>query len=790
MQSQNSYTVNGFPSQKKTRTQKTKKWAQMCVDAADTTLESRHDGVREHRRKKFINYQLYNGKMDRRDMELTLNPHGLIGQFIPEEIPHYPIAAPKIDLLVGEELGRRFDYKVVTINQDAINAKKEEKAALWREQLIDIVTQGLDEEEAKEKLEKFADYLKYEWQDIRELTAVNILKYYYEQQNMKYIFNQCFKDYHIAGEEIIQCDLIQNEPIMHKLNPLNVHTLRSGNSPWLQDSDLIIIDEYWNPGRVIDTFHDVLTDKQILQIEEGFAYDSTDDKVGAIHDEPDLFVPNDEVEFFLGMSPTLSGYGGRFVDQNGNIRVLRVYWRSLRKVKKVTYFDEDGDEQVDWFPEDYTPDEAKGEMATTLWINEWWEGTKIGENIYLKLRPKPIQYNSLENPSRCHPGIIGLIASTNEQKAVSTMDRMKQYQYLFDAMKDRLNKALAKYMGPLLELDLAKIPENWDIDKWLTFAYANGIATVDSFKEGNKGAATGKLAGGMNTTGRVLDMQMGNYIQHHINMLEYIKAEMGEIVGITKQREGQISNRETVGGVERSVNQSSHITEESFYKHELFKAKALECFLETAKIAFKNGNKTLQYVLGDESIQMFNVDGDLIQEVDYGILVSFNNKYQELDQVMKELAHAGIQNDKMDFSTLMSIYMSDSLSAIRRMIEGKEKDKIDRDSQAAQQQQEVQQQQIETMASIEEAKIAQDETKNIRDNMTRIEVAMINAQKAVDNGDVDSDGLRDDVELIKHKGELEFKLKELKQDLEKHKDLMKIKEKEVQVKKKAANKKT
>jgi hypothetical protein len=37
--------------------------------------------------------------------------------------------------------------------------------------------------------------------------------------------------------------------------------------------------------------------------------------------------------------------------------------------------------------------------------------------------------------------------------------------------------------------------------------------------------------------------------------------EMGEVMGITPQREGQVSNRETVGGVERSVLQSSHITE-------------------------------------------------------------------------------------------------------------------------------------------------------------------------------------------------------------------------------------
>ena len=62
---------------------------------------------------------------------------------------------------------------------------------------------------------------------------------------------------------------------------------------------------------------------------------------------------------------------------------------------------------------------------------------------------------------------------------------------------------------------------------------------------------------------------------------------MSEIAGVTPQREGAIQNRETVGGVERSVAQSSHITEYWFARHEDVKQRALGLLLETAKIAFK-----------------------------------------------------------------------------------------------------------------------------------------------------------------------------------------------------------
>jgi hypothetical protein len=779
---------SAFPSQKRTRAQKTKDWAKRCIQAADSKGMYQHEGVRNYRRTKLINYHLYNGIIDRQDMELTINPHKTVAAFIPDELPHYPIAAPKINLLLGEELKRRFDYKVVVTNPDAISAKEEELKAQWEQKIYEMIeNNAVDDQQMQQEIQKFEKFLKYDWQDIREMTATNILRHYYKEYHMDNMFNEGFKDALIAGEEVYQAEIIAREPILTRLNPLHVHTIRTGGSPWIQDSDLIILEEYWNPGRIIDTFHDVLKEKDIKRIEEGFAYQGeSDEHVGAIHQEPDLFVNGDEVGDFINLSEAYGHNYGRVTDTNGNVRVLRVYWKSFRKVKLVTFFDEDGSEQQEYYPEDYIPNEDLGETAITQWINEWWEGTRIAEDIYVKMRPRPIQYNKIDNPSKCHPGIVGYVYSTNQFKAVSIMDRMKQYQYLYDAMKDRLNKALAKHLGPLLELDLAKVPENWEIEKWLHFAVANGIAVVDSFKEGNKGASTGKLAGNNNTSGKVMNLDMGNYIQQHISMLEYIKAEMGDIVGITKQREGQISNRETVGGVERSVNQSSHITEELFMKHDMVKVEVLKTFLETAKIALKNRSKKIQYILGDESINLLNIEGDEFCEADYGILVSVNQKYQELDQILKQLAHAGIQNDKMDFSTLMSIYMSDSLSDIRRKIESKEEEKNQQDQERFQAEQEQGQQQIQAQMEAEQMKVQADESKNIRDNMTRIEVALINARKAMESGQLDEDGIASEEELMKHKDKLELEMKKLEQDMKKHKDNVQVKREQIAAQKSRA----
>ena len=131
-------------------------------------------------------------------------------------------------------------------------------------------------------------------------------------------------------------------------------------------------------------------------------------------------------------------------DFNGNIRVIQMYWKSRRKIKKVKSYDpETGEETFSFYPEDYIEDTAMGEESQTLWSNEAWEGTKIGEEVYVHMRPRPIQYNRLSNPSVCHFGIIGSIYNINDSKPFSLVDMMKQYNYLYDVVHYRLNNLMS-----------------------------------------------------------------------------------------------------------------------------------------------------------------------------------------------------------------------------------------------------------------------------------------------------------------------------------------------------------
>ena len=100
------------------------------------------------------------------------------------------------------------------------------------------------------------------------------------------------------------------------------------------------------------------------------------------------------------------------------------------------------------------------------------------------MRPRVMQYNRLTNPSRCHFGIVCSIYNLNESKPYSLVDMMKPFSYLYDAIHDRLNKLLSKNWGKIIELDLAKVPTGWTIDKRMHFAITNNIQdpTTDTIK--------------------------------------------------------------------------------------------------------------------------------------------------------------------------------------------------------------------------------------------------------------------------------------------------------------------
>lgn len=736
-----------LPPQQLPYKKKGKKWREAHLDWADDHSYINSSLVRKSVLNKQINYDLVNGIIHLNDMMLVLNPTKLSQVFVPQSIQHYPVINSKLNVLRGEETARRFDYKVICTNPNAISEIEKQKTSELHDRLQQLIEQSsLSQNELQQKLQDLDHEFKYSWRELREIRANALLNHYYKEYNIPYLFSQGWMDALTVGEEIYRCHIVNGEPVIDRINPMKIRLYRSGNSSRIEDADIIIIEDYWSLGKIYDVFHEALTESDRKYLENLVSKGNDENW----YDERDSFV---NAEDFLKYKDGVvvgdyvlfsDNSSGKMYDDDGNIRVLQCFWKSRRKMLKVKSYDpQSGEPKYNFYTEEYVLDETKGEESEVVWVNEAWEGYKIGKDVYVDIKPCEVQYNRLTNPSRCHFGFVGSIYNVNEDRVFSLVDMLKPFAYLYDVIHERLNKAIEATFGQMYELDLASVPDGWEIEKWLYYARNNHLAIKDSFKEGNIGAAKGKLAGGFAANSRgIIGTDTGNYIQQLVNLLQFIQEEMASACGITKQREGNIGQRETVGGVERSTLQSSYITEWLFNTHNDVKRRVMECFLETAKAAARGKSLKIQHCLDDLTTAVMTIEGDEFAENDYGLVVDNSPYSSQLNQKLEQMAQMALQTGVVDFSTCMKIFTNPSLIETQRLIEESERNKMQEAQKEREHQAKMQQELIKSNEQIKQfemdmaqAKLALEEQKNIRDNETRLQIAELQAQTNMANAD-------------------------------------------------------
>lgn len=430
-----------------------------------------------------------------------------------------------------------------------------------------------------------------------------------------------------------------------------------------------------------------------------------------------------------------------------------------RKVGLVSFINQNtGDEDEKIVSEYYEIKEELGETVKWIWINEAYEGVKIANDIYLKMQPRKMQLRHFGNKSKAYLGYVGTVYGK------SLMGRMEPYQYLYNVYMRRLELVLAKYKGPIYELDVSKIPDDWEMDKWMYYADTLGWAVIDPFNEGKKGAATGTLAGNFNTTGKVLDPNIGNYIQQIIMMLQHIEDTLGKIAGVTAQREGQIENRETARGVERAVSQSNHITEKWFFVHDETKKRAMLALLDVAKYAWrKSKNRKLNFVLDDMSRQFLEFNPEDIASTEYDLFITNSSKDMEIRNALTQLSHAAVQNGAR-MSIIVDVLRSDSISEIARRLDEAEEEAMNRQNEMQKMQQQTQQQIAQMQQQEQEAdrqleydKLELERYKAELDSQTKLEIA----DKGDEVVEVKDDSAKLNLEKQKHNDQISLERKKL-----------------------------
>jgi hypothetical protein len=754
-----------FPRQKLSRRKKTQKWGEECIESALGLIGIYDHTRRSSRFKKKRNYDLYNGKFDKKDLEYVTDPLGLGGSAeLPATLQYYDVASPIFNLLLGEETKRAFSYVVRSVNEEAIGEKEEEKKKAvvgyfegLMKKSMDAFMQGQQQpsnpeqmqqlmaeaqQNIPEELKRIQKYFDYDFQDMNESVAHKLLTYFEKQQNLKSKFNKGWEDALIAGEEIYCIEEISNEPVVRNVNPLEFYCLLPHNSDLVDHADIIVEDTWMSVNTIIDNYYEDLTSAQIdkLEKEQGNRASMESNSLLNYPSQEKLFIENREGE---------EGNIFNYYDQDGNIRVTKVVWKSMRKIGKLSYVDELGMAQETIVTESYKIDQEAGETIEYMWVSEYWEGTKLGENIYIHMRPRPNQFRHMDNLSVCSSGYVGTVYNSNNSQSVSLMDRLVPWIYLYITMWYRLELAIAANQGKIALIDLSLVPDGWEVEKWMYYAQSMKFGFVDSFNEGKKGQSTGKLAGNISTQNKVLDMETGNHIQQHVQLLDFVEQKIHTLSGVTPQRMGAISNSELVGNTQRAVVQSSHITEKLFEIHNETKIRVMESLLNVSKDLYKGKTKRFQYMTDELANVVFSLQGDQIANSEYGLFVSNSARDTMALDALKQLTHAALQNDQISLSDVIGIYNSNSLADTRVKLQKAERENKEQQAQMQEQQMQMQQQQQQQQMQFEIEKENREDARNSEDNSTKLEIARMNAQSKNMDRDLNNNQIRDDIDLAK-----------------------------------------
>ena len=783
--------LNIFPDQFKTDKQKQDdSWVKNTMDYFSNKAYAEYIKNRDT----FVpNYDLMKGILRREDFAID-EPE--VKSFtdmlekdleLPAYVKHYSIITTPINELVGEISKRPDAYRVKAFDDDSkaqelqfktdtlkayvINQVKQQvmaKAAMSGEELAMEDIEKITMEQVKEELDSYTSVAE-KWAN-HTLTC-NKADFHLKEQS-----EDAFRDLLISAREFYHI-YEDNSKVGFNIevaNPKNTWFLTTPDKKYISDPSgrsrgayAAGTVEVMEISEIIEAFPDLtkdeidhlrssLQDYGLINVRESnlgnpdvtpgqdsVNYDTYDPLVlqTRMIIESEMKENNDGLRDFLGLTSNVSSFGYKYV-------VVRSYWISKKKIGKLIYEDEMGNEQSAMVTEDYKSGDIPTQTSLEWgWVNQWYQGTKIGPDIY---HVKP--YKLLD-----YCPIIGTTYEVKNTEARSLVDLMKPFQTIYNVCMNQLYKLLEKEVGKVQLMSLRHIPVPKDgdaadaLDMWEMEARERGVVFIDDSPENLKAPSSFNQF-------TSLDLTRTQEIQSRYNLAQQMKIECWELIGMSRQRMGSVAASETATGTNTAMQQSYSQTEPLFVAHEYVTGQLYQAVIDASLyIQSSKPQSTLSYITSEGESAFVQVNGSDLKLRDLKVFPTNRPEDTQMFNELRQLSQALVQNGG-------SLYDIIELYSTKSMREMKKTFKDLRDQQLQQQQaaQQQQQAQMEQQGKIAEAqmqqtqqlaasKTANENYQNELDRVNKKEIAIINAmsKEGTATQDLDNSGSPDSLEIEK-----------------------------------------
>ena len=706
---------------------------------------------------------------------------------LPAYVKHYSIITTPVNELVGEISKRPDSFRVKAFDDDSqaqelqfktdtlqayiINQVKQQvmaKASISGQEVSMEDIEAITMEQVKDQLDSYTS--------VAEKWANHTLTSNKADFNVKEMSEDAFRDLLISAREFyhIYEDNSKLGFNIEVANPKNTWFLTTPDKKYISDPTgrsqgayAAGTVEVMEISEIIEAFPDLtkeeidhlrssLQDYGLIDVQESnLGNPSVDPGIDSINYdtydplilqtrmiiESEMKENNDGLQDFLGLTSNVSSFGYKYV-------VVRSYWISKRKIGKLIYIDELGNEQSTLVDETY----KSGDMPTQTslewgWVNQWYQGTKIGPDIYHVKPYKLLNY--------CP--IIGTTYEVKNTEARSLVDLMKPFQVIYNVCMNQLYKLLEKEVGKVQLMSLRHIPVPKDgdaqdaLDIWEMEARERGVVFVDDSPENLKSPSSFNQF-------TSLDLTRTQEIQARYTLAQQMKVECWELIGMSKQRMGSVAASETATGTRTAMQQSYSQTEPLFIAHEYVLGQLYQSIIDASLyVESSKPESTLSYITNEGESAFVQVNGSELKLRDLKVFLTNRPEDTQMFNELRQLSQAIIQNGGTLYDVI-ELYSTKSMRDMKKTF----KDLRDRQVQQQQQQMELQQKQQEQQGQIAQAQMqeaarmtqekqANENLQNELDRVNKKEIAMINAmsKEGGASADLDDSGTPDSLEIEK-----------------------------------------
>lgn len=523
-------------------------------------------------------------------------------------------------------------------------------------------------------------------------------------------------------------------------------------------------------------------------------------------------------------------------------QVTEAYWMSQRKIGKYVYQDLETGQLLTMIVDesfkipgvveiDNSFMELGSEEVNTVtwtWVNQVYKGIKINnkfvnmeEPIYLDIGPNEFQFKGDSNIFGAKLPVCGQVFNNRNADSMSLVDMMKPHQIGYNVAMNQLYEIMQREVGRFMLMDMNFLPSGKDwggernFEKVMLIARQLGIAPLDGSPGNTKGSSFSHF--------QMIDLDESARMMSRMRIAEFFEQKALAQVGITPQRLGSIAASETATGVQQAVNQSYAQTESYFTNFSNYKARCLQMSLEIAQfVQSKKENIKLNYIKSDMTRAFIEISGSEFILSEIGVFVSDSAELQRQLDMLRQLfmENNTIGATPVDIATVIT---ENSPAAIKAQIKASYEKTQQQQQANLENQQNTENQKLEVQKQLAQEQRDWLANQNDLDRANQRYIAEVKALSTTsinNTPDIDSNGVPDvlevqkfNLEIGKHSEDVLFKrqveankqiesarklnleeqknklvARQLDQEDKQHAIDSKLREEEIKIKEKIANK--